>query len=668
MQIKMLLFIVILICFVSQTIHGQDLVHEFEFTYDDSLRSYHVYEPDLDPNPDGYPLVIGLHGAGAEGGLSFIGTAAMIPKANKEKYIVSCPNSLKYNFITWWNAGGLYENITNGTDDLGFISTLIDTMIENYNVDTTRIYVMGFSNGASMAYRVAAELSHKIAGMGVSSGQMLYEFCDPEFPVPIIHFHGLSDNLFPYYGAGDSTNYIPPVDTTMAIWRGINNCSSIPDTIFNENGVIGKKWTSFTGLSDIILYTNPEGEHKWPRPDVWGISATDIIWDFLKVHFRSNEINLDVKHFLYDGEMRTYLVHEPFPNSGSRPLVIGLHCHTGTALGLLSYTDLIPKSKEENYIGVFPNSLFHPLVGTAWNVGSSFEQFTRGTDDVGFISALIDTMIKNYNVDTTRIYATGHSNGSMMSYRLAAELSHRIAAIGCVAAPMLYEYCDPEYPVPIIHFHGLSDTTMPYEGIIKDFCTYPPVDTTLAIWREKNDCSAIPDTIMNENGILGKKWPSTDGKGDIVLYTIETCMHDWPVYEKYGISATDAIWDYFELHSKIIETNIEANDEFTIPEDYKLYQNYPNPFNPLTRIKYKLPESSYITLNIYNLMGQEIETLVNEFQFAGEHEIAWQPKGLPSGLYFYRLRAGDPSASSRRLRSGQAGQQFSETKKLILIK
>ena len=58
-------------------------------------------------------------------------------------------------------------------------------MISNYNVDTTRIYVMGFSNGAAMAYRVVAELSDKIAAMGVSSGQMLYEFCDPEFPVPI---------------------------------------------------------------------------------------------------------------------------------------------------------------------------------------------------------------------------------------------------------------------------------------------------------------------------------------------------------------------------------------------------------------------------------------------------------------------------------------------------
>lgn len=160
-----------------------------------------------------------------------------------------------------------------------------------------------------------------------------------------------------------------------------------------------------------------------------------------------------------------------------------------------------------------------------------YEDITGGTDDIGFITALIDTMIMNYNVDTTRIYATGHSNGSMMSYRLAAELSHRIAAIGCVAAPMLYEFAEPEFVVPIIHFHGLSDTTMPYEGKVEQFCTYPHMDSTLATWRKLNNCNETAEIIKDEEGILGKQWISSEGKGDIVLYTIESCMHDWPVEE-----------------------------------------------------------------------------------------------------------------------------------------
>ncbi|MCU0644252.1 MAG: T9SS type A sorting domain-containing protein [bacterium] len=83
-----------------------------------------------------------------------------------------------------------------------------------------------------------------------------------------------------------------------------------------------------------------------------------------------------------------------------------------------------------------------------------------------------------------------------------------------------------------------------------------------------------------------------------------------------------------------------------------LYQNYPNPFNPTTRIKYQLATASHVVLTIYNLAGQEIATAVNEFQPAGEHEVTWQSKGLPSGLYFYKIQAGE----------------YSDAKKLILQK
>jgi len=85
---------------------------------------------------------------------------------------------------------------------------------------------------------------------------------------------------------------------------------------------------------------------------------------------------------------------------------------------------------------------------------------------------------------------------------------------------------------------------------------------------------------------------------------------------------------------------------------FKLYQNFPNPFNPATTIQYQLAGSSHIMLKIYNLAGQEIITLIDEFQPAGEHEITWQPKGLSNGLYFYKMQSGT----------------FSEIKKLILQK
>ena len=76
------------------------------------------------------------------------------------------------------------------------------------------------------------------------------------------------------------------------------------------------------------------------------------------------------------------------------------------------------------------------------------------------------------------------------------------------------------------------------------------------------------------------------------------------------------------------------------PENWYLAQNYPNPFNPTTTIKYYLPESGRIALKVYSLTGQEIETLIDDFHPAGEHEINWSAKGMSSGIYFYRLQTG----------------------------
>lgn len=293
---KKWLFITIIIGFCYQMNYGQ----EYQLMHDGIMRTYVVYEPNLEPNPEGYPLVIGLHGTGSNG-YQFIATAGLVLKANNEKFIVACPDALFYGTFTYFNAGGGFEEMTNGTDDLGFISELIDTMVVNYNVDTTRIYVMGFSNGSAMSYRVAAELSYKIAAIGAVSGQMVYEYCNPEFPVPIMHFHGLSDTFIPYEGNDEN---IPSVESVMEIWRLINDCYSIPYTIYNEPGIISKKWPSFDGKNDVILYTIQDQEHEWPRPATLDISATDVIWDFLKLHRRVSVTNSKEWYVSPDGTYR----------------------------------------------------------------------------------------------------------------------------------------------------------------------------------------------------------------------------------------------------------------------------------------------------------------------------------------------------------------------------
>ena len=86
-------------------------------------------------------------------------------------------------------------------------------------------------------------------------------------------------------------------------------------------------------------------------------------------------------------------------------------------------------------------------------------------------------------------------------------------------------------------------------------------------------------------------------------------------------------------------------DNSSIPNDFKIYQNYPNPFNPSTTIKYSIPHQSKVILKIYDVLGNEIETLVNEEKFAGNYEVEFNPVSsnlnLASGIYFYQLKVGE---------------------------
>jgi len=109
-------------------------------------------------------------------------------------------------------------------------------------------------------------------------------------------------------------------------------------------------------------------------------------------------------------------------------------------------------------------------------------------------------------------------------------------------------------------------------------------------------------------------------------------------------------WLYW-IDSEIVNI-LGVENEIVIPVNFSLYQNYPNPFNPNTKIKYGIPERTFIDLRIYDILGREVELLMNEEQDAGYYEINFNAANLSSGVYFYRLQAGS----------------FIETKKMVLMK
>jgi hypothetical protein len=94
---------------------------------------------------------------------------------------------------------------------------------------------------------------------------------------------------------------------------------------------------------------------------------------------------------------------------------------------------------------------------------------------------------------------------------------------------------------------------------------------------------------------------------------------------------------------------VSVAEQNVLPREFALSQNYPNPFNPNTTIHYSLPHISFVTLTVYNTLGQQVAQLVNEQQQAGYHDVVFRGDGLSSGVYFYRIQAGDFVASKKLL-------------------
>ena len=110
--------------------------------------------------------------------------------------------------------------------------------------------------------------------------------------------------------------------------------------------------------------------------------------------------------------------------------------------------------------------------------------------------------------------------------------------------------------------------------------------------------------------------------------------------------------DYYGIYKSANKVVTTLNEENTVPSKFELMQNYPNPFNPSTSIEYSVPSNEYVLLKVYDLLGNEVNTLVNERQSAGNYEVNFDASNLASGIYFYRIQSGS----------------FIQTKKLMLLK
>ena len=181
-------------------------------------------------------------------------------------------------------------------------------------------------------------------------------------------------------------------------------------------------------------------------------------------------------------------------------------------------------------------------------------------DDVGFISKMIEEVKNNFNVDKNRIYTTGISNGGIMSYRLACELSDRIAAIASVAPPAVLANCAPGRPVPVMHIHGTADPCAPYDGGTGGGCLgseryeMQSAKEMVDIWKNINKCSGDSIITYQKADATCISYNKCAGDAAVEFCTVEGGGHAWPSGSQYlpadrigPVSydiSFDQIWDF----------------------------------------------------------------------------------------------------------------------------
>ena len=595
------------------------------FKFDGRTRNYRVFLPKNYSGATHFPLVIYLHSYGwtAQQGMNYTNLNQVADTAN---FIVAYPSA-----IPNWNSG-IGDN-TNwpapDVDDVGFINALIDTLNNHYLIDLKKIYACGYSNGGFMSYKLACQLSHRIAAIasvcGVFSESTAKNFC-PIKRMPILCIHGTLDGTVPNNG---TVGWLS-VDQTLRYWTSFNNCVhsdtiSLPDSDPNDKSTVEKiKFTEDTGNYPVIYYKVSNGGHSWPgatQDFSWtgntnrDMNASEVIWNFFKL-----VENTEPTYPAFAQSQENYPGYIP-PQGGTLTIhvnLINLENHPVVVNALIQGTE----SAYQDSVELFDDGLHgdEDAADNLWGGKIWLSGLQEDWYQVNIITRDLTAGTIHHSPFESNITTTG---------------------------PVVY----------VSHSFYKTDTIPNPGDAIRMFITLTNEGSTATATDLRVELSC-PDARV-EIIAFGREYDDID-TGEMVQnkYTYSfNIPEDWPVNTEIpmiiSISSRgmDTWIDTFSVMVLPPSTSIQTVG-VSGPKQFALYPNTPNPFNPSTTIRYTLPRSSEVTLTIYDLLGREITTLVNKTQTPGEYSVIWNGQDHPSGIYLCELKAGD----------------FTETRKLVLQK
>ena len=367
-----------------------------------------------------------------------------------------------------------------------------------------------------------------------------------------------------------------------------------------------------------------------------------------------------------DGLEREYLVYVPAAYDGSEawPLVLNLHPSTLNAQAQMALSLMNPVADTAHFIVVYPNGIAptpDPNV-RFWNP----LLFPDRQDDVSFLDQLIDTLVADFNVEMTKVYLTGGSEGAIMTYSFACEMPEKIAAIATVGSVLPDSFdisgCVPPIPLPLLHIHGTADPIGPFEGGIDGAGNLaPPVRNVIGDWLLNNGCTLdstvvnFPDIDSSDSSTVSRIAFSNCNSYlnanqelqplEVWFYVVENGGHNYPggglVPDIFGpinrdISASSEIWNFFNRHT-LASTSSPTN---TVTPTSLNLTIFPNPTTFELNFQFELQQGASVKLDLFNVMGQKVETILHQNLSQGKQKISWSrtPNSIPSGIYYYQLQ------------------------------
>ena len=276
-----------------------------------------------------------------------------------------------------------------------------------------------------------------------------------------------------------------------------------------------------------------------------------------------------------DGRSRHFRLYVPSGvavGSKNVPLLVALHGGLGSSDQFAANSGFDELAEANDFLVVYPDGIRaipeRPGLQT-WNGGYCCGPAAdRNVDDVEYVRFLLDLLTARFDIDSSRVFAAGHSNGAIMAYRLACELSDRIVAIGVQAGSLGIDDCRPMQPVSVLHVHGLADTNHPIDGgrgtgvAGVEFRSGRDAVTEMSM---KFDCIADPSvrTMTSNEDVENFVWSGCEEGSSVELVTVAGASHAWMghqaatagaaalVGEPYtDFDASRAIWSFLNQHSR----------------------------------------------------------------------------------------------------------------------